>query len=331
MTFFQSAFRSPLHIAGLCTAAVVLLTSCANPAEPLPEEPVEAQEVVTIGGALSAPGLANGTDPGQVHGAEVELGKALAQTFSESSVGVDTRWRALPRDPDDAAGAHGEVQLVIGQLNTAVMSDALGWVGPYATVEPALLVRQAGTSEELLEPTPVELPTVVTLEDLQQAAVCVVADSLADGAELPAASVTVQLSVTECETGMRSGRFDAIAADDLQLAGLFLDPVVASDYDLVYWSALVENLPPGDEPVADANDPEEAQDAPEFVLDEQLLRPGQYWVGVAPEHCALLAEELTRLLSEGGVEQAFAEFDQLPYFALQLPSALDVTTQHCDI
>lgn len=331
MTFFQSAFRSPLRIAGLCAAAVVLLTSCGSPEEPLPEEPVEAQEVVTIGGALSSAGLISGTDPSQVHGAEVEVGETLAQLFSESSVGVDTRWRTLPKDPDYAAVANGEVQLVIGQLNTAMLSDAIGWVGPYATVEPALLVRQAVTTEEFIEPTPVGLPAVATLEDLQEAAVCVVAGSLADGAEVPAASVTVQLSVTECETGMRSGRFDAIAADDLQLAGLLLDPVVASNYDLVYWSALVDTLPPVDEPAADGTDADEVQDAPEFVLDEQLLHPGEYWVGVAAERCAPLAEELTRLLSEGTVEQAFAEFEQLPYFALQLPSASDVTTQHCDI
>src|SRR5699024_11240384 len=82
---------------------------------------------------------------------------------------------------------------------------------------------------------------VGSLDDLEDAAVCVVAGSLADGAQIPADEHTKQQTVSACETGMRSGRYDAIAADDVQLAGLLGSSSIPAAYEMLLWSDLASD------------------------------------------------------------------------------------------
>ena len=111
---------------------------------------------------------------------------------------------------------------------------------------------------------------------MAEAHVCVVENSVIDWL-IPVDDVTIQQTVTECEVGMRSGRYEAIAADDLQLAGVLMDRNLGSNYELLSWSDVADN---------------EAAN-----VAEELLESYQYWIGTDPSRCDALAEALRTVLN----------------------------------
>src|SRR5699024_7933029 len=131
--------------------------------------------------------------------------------------------------------------------------------GPYIRVEAGLLVR-SGTSPDYQSIEGfLAHGAVRSVDDLGDPAAWGVAGSLADGAQIPADEHTKQQTVSACETGMRSGRYDAIAADDVQLAGLLESSSTPEAYEMLLWSDLAAD---GDEDIP-----------------EQLQTSGGYWMG----------------------------------------------------
>lgn len=276
------------------------------------EEPADPQEVVTIGGSMPSPGLISDVDPTQVSGAEVDVATNVTERMTTTPPDAQLHW--VPTTADSVADdiTSGELDLALGQFSGDEVSDEIAWVGPYATVEAAVLVHQP-LPEDTEEPADVLVPdSLESLEDFADASVCVVTGSIAAGTELPVDDSTVEPTVSECEIGMRSGRYDAVAADDLQLAGLLTEPAMAGRYELLLWSDL-------------------ADDEEDIDVDEELLETAQYWIAVHSTYCADAAAALKAAVDEGSVEEAFASLEQVEGWEPQQPVAPgDITAEHCD-
>lgn len=293
----------------MLVSAALAFTSCGTTDDTSDGSGEENQQVTSVGVRLSAPGLVSGIDPAHVSGIEVDLAATLAQRLGVIDRPDDITW--VRADASSAAEEldDGEMELLIGQFDQSELSEDIAWVGPYATVEAGLLVRNESPEDTDETDDYIATETVASLADVHTSSVCVVAGSLADGAELPAAEVTTQQTVTECETGMRSGRYDAIAADDLQLAGVLADAPLPTSYDLLLWSELADD---------------------DTDLDEQLLASGEYWLGTTAEQCESASAALAELIEEGEVEELFGQRDETTSFQPQLIEADEVTTKYCD-
>jgi len=260
---------------------------------------------------LSSPGLIADVDPTQLSGAEVEIATNVTERMTTTPPDAQLHW--VPTTADSVADdiASGELDLALGQFSGEDVSDEIAWVGPYATVEAGVLVHQP-LPEEAEEPAEALVPdTLESLEDFADASVCVVAGSIAAGVELPVEESTVEPTVSECEIGMRSGRYDAVAADDLQLAGLLTEPAMAGRYDFLLWSDL-------------------ADDEEEPDVDEGLLESAQYWMAANATYCADAAAALEAAVEEGSIEEAFASLEQVEGWEPQPVALGDITAQQCD-
>src|SRR5699024_2080723 len=219
------------------------------------------------------------------------------------------RWVPISAANDPVAAIQdGDMEFMLGQLSDAQVTGELAWVGPYVTVTPALLIRQAPDDTDDAPSSITALESIASAQELVEAPVCVVANSVAADAELPLDDVTIQQTVTECEVGMRSGRYDAIAADDLQLAGVLMDPNLESSYELLSWSDVTDE---------------------EVEVADELLETHDYWIGTAPAQCDALAEALRTALTQGALEEAFAGWEESTGVQPDVSAASDVTTQHC--
>lgn len=287
----------------------MILTGCGGEEEPVAPEPADPEEVINIGVALSSPGLASGSSPEGASGAEISLAQALVEELDTVEPGTQVRWRALGSiEHSMVAVEEGELEFVIGQLTDQQLSDQLGWVGPYITATPAVLVRVPAS--DAAEPEVLPFKAITSIDELTEASVCVVADSVSASADLPVEHSTVQQTVTECEVGMRSGRFDAIAADDVQLAGVLLDPGLDSTYQVLSWSELADD----------------DQD-----LSEQLTESHRYWIATDPAQCEAVSEALQAVLEQGVLVEAFSAWQETTDFEPELFQAADVETRHCDV
>lgn len=289
-----------------------MMTGCASEDDiVVEEEPVDPQDVVTVGVAVSSPGLISGVTPAEVTGAEIDLVTALVEYMDSLPTGAEIFW--VPTTPASVAEDHEQYQIAIGQFTQAAFDSASAQVGPYVTAQPGLLVHQDPSDDatpalEPLAPNPIE-----KLDDLADASVCVVSGSLAAGADLPAEQIVLEPTVAECEVGMRSGRYDAISADDVQLAGLLVDPAHSERYELLSWEDIADDEPNAAE-----------------ALDERLTTAGSYWLGVDADLCGEAAKALETLVDDGVVEEAFSPLDNVEGFQLQTVDAAEVTTAHCE-
>ena len=303
--------RLKVSSASLATVALTAaLSGCDNSEQPVAEDVEAAGEVVSVGVMLSSPGLASGSDPAETSGAEIALAQAIVAEVDTIDSEDQLRWVPVSSADDPVAAIQdGDMEFMLGQFSDAHMTDALAWVGPYVSVTPALLIRQAPDETEEASTTLAPLGTIESSRALAEAPICVVANSTAADAELPLEDVTIQQTVTECEVGMRSGRYDAIAADDLQLAGVLMDQTLGSNYELLSWSDV-------------------ANDEDVEVADE-LLETHQYWIGTTPEQCDTLAEALRTALSQGSLDEAFTGWEESTGLQPEVAGPSDVTTQHC--
>ncbi len=307
----QPLVRIRVRVAVALTAALAL-TGCAGDDESLIDEtPQGPQEVVTIGVAMASPGLISGMTPQNLSGTEVELVTAVTDRMETLPPEAELEW--IPTRADTVADelANGDLDLAIGQFSEADVTAAAGRIGPYATVQAGLLVHQSPAEDdtelvEVLQPTRVD-----SLAELADASVCVVAGSAAENAD--AGAGVTEATVAECEVGMRSGRYDALAADDLQLAGLLMDPALAARYELMSWPDLIAE---GDE-----DDPD---------VDEALFDSDEYWIGVASHYCADAGEAFETAVTDGVIDDLFQAWDDIAGLQVQPVDAEDVTAQHCD-
>lgn len=301
-------FRVLPRIATALCAALVL-TGCGNTTEEQDSSTAERQELTNIGISLATPGLISGIDPAHVSGVEVDLAVDLSRQLDVITAAEEVTW--VPTDVSQAAKqlAAGELDFVIGQVTGVNLSDDIAWVGPYLKVRAGLLVRSNASPEDETDRDYIATKTIRSLDELDDAAVCVVAGSLADGAPLPGDNYTTQQTVTACETGMRSGRYDAIAADDLQLAGLLESQSTPGAYELVLWDELAAD---GDK-----------------ELSDQFQTTGAYWIGTTPEECQAIATALQQTLTDGVLEEHFRQWDEHLDYAPEYVATDEVTTQHC--
>lgn len=292
--------------------AALFLTGCSGEEDVAVEEPTDPQDLFNIGVAMASPGLMSGVDPSQVTGAEVDLARALTDRMDTTPPNAELRWVPTTAATVGEDVAKGEFDMALGQFTDPEASDDIAWVGPYATVEAGLLVHQA-PSEEMAEPADVLSPTAITtLEDVAEASVCVVAGSLPAETDLPVNSTVEEPTVTECEIGMRSGRYDAIAADDLQLAGLLTDQPMADRYELLLWSDIADD------------------ETSEVDVDEELFETSQYWIGVSPSYCADVAAALELVITEGVLEDLFTAWEDSSGYEPQPIAATELSTERCD-
>ncbi|MDN5731524.1 MAG: transporter substrate-binding domain-containing protein [Yaniella sp.] len=301
-------FQAPPIIATALSAAL-MLTGCNNAEDEPDDSAAENQQLTNIGISLAAPGLISGIDPANVSGVEVDLVVDLSKQMDVISDSEEVSW--VPAENSQVADQleTGELDLVIGQITAVNLEDDIAWVGPYISVEAGLLVRSGTSPENESSQDYIAHGAVGSLDDLEDAAVCVVAGSLADGAQIPADEHTKQQTVSACETGMRSGRYDAIAADDVQLAGLLESSSTPEAYEMLLWSDLAAD---GDEDIP-----------------EQLQTSGGYWMGTTPEQCEATAAALKQLISDGVVRELFSQWDETLDYVPGLIEADDVTTRHC--
>jgi len=305
--------RFSVRTATIVTVALVL-TGCGNDDELAIEEPSAPQEVVTIGGALSSPGLISGTNPTEVTGTEVDLVTALTQRMATLPEEAEPFW--IPTRPNTVAErlVEDEFDMSIGQFTDADFGDEAARIGPYATVEAGLLVHREANAEpdepvDAFAPSPLE-----SLDDVAQASVCVVAGSIPEVAGVPVEDATVEPTVTECEIGMRSGRYDAIAADDLQLAGVMMDPEFTDRYDLMLWADLVAD---------------QGEENSEIEVNEALLETSQYWIGASSTYCADAGEAFEELVEDGALEELFEPWEQVEGYQYEPVEADEVSVKHC--
>ncbi|GAA4474555.1 hypothetical protein GCM10023190_08660 [Enteractinococcus fodinae] len=312
------AIPHPYHLqtrgrATIALSAVLALTGCSGDDETiLDETPAEPQEVFNIGVAMSSPGLVSGVNPTEVSGAEVDLAAAVTERMQTLPPGADRTW--VPTGVDTVAEelAAGELDLAIGQFSEALVSDDVARVGPYLTVEAGVLIHQEAQEPDAA-PLEVLQPTIVdSFDELADASVCVVAGSLA--ATVEAEKAVTEPSVTECEVGMRSGRYDAILADDVQLAGLLTDPVYAARYELLSLAEL------GSEAAG-----EEAAEG----FGAALFESRQYWIGASADYCADAGQALEAVAADGVLEGLFGAWDQVEGFQVEPVDPAELTIENC--
>lgn len=294
--------------------ALLALTGCTGDDGTVVDETSAApQEIMNIGVAMPSPGLVSGISPTEVSGVEVDLATAVTQRMQTLPPGAEITW--VPTGAQTVAEelAAGELDLAIGQFSEHDFPANVARVGPYLTAQTGVLVHQKPPEEdaaslEVLQPTIVD-----SVEQLAEASSCVVAGSIAATAEVDGA--VVEPSVAECEVGMRSGRYEAVLADDVQLAGLLTDPVAAARYDLFLASELV----------AEADD-----DEVPAKLEAALLETRQYWLGASTDYCADAGEALEAAVAEGVIEDLFASWEQVEDFQVEPVDVEDLTVEHCE-
>lgn len=299
--------------ATVALAAVLALTGCSGDDETiLDETPAEPQDVFNIGVAMSSPGLVSGVNPTEVSGAEVDLAAAVTERMQTLPPGADLMW--VPTGVDTVAEelAAGELDLAIGQFNEALVSDDVARVGPYLTAEAGVLIHQEAQDQDAAPPEVLQPTIVDSFDELADASVCVVASSLAATAEIEKA--VTEPSVTECEVGMRSGRYDAILADDVQLAGLLTDPVSAARYELLSLSELV----------SEATDDEATEE-----FGAALSETRQYWIGASADYCADAGQALEAVVADGVLEGLFGAWDQVDGFQVEPVDPEELTIENC--
>ena len=286
------------------------MTGCdSTDEEPVPSTD-QAQQRTNIGISLGAPGLISGIDPAHVSGAEIDLAVALSQQLDIINSAEDVTWVPITGSQSATVSEADELDITVGQFTGASLDEDMAWVGPYLNVEAGLLVRSGSTAEDETSPDYLATKTIRSMDDLDDAAVCVVADSLADSAASPLEHHTTQQTVTACETGLRSGRYDAIAADDVQLAGLLESSATPEAYEIVGWSDMA------------ADSDEERSD--------QFQTSGQYWIGTTPQHCDAAAAALQQVLTDGVVEEHLSQWNDDLDYTPDYVEADEVTTQHCN-
>lgn len=300
-----------LPIIATALSAALMLIGCDTTEDEPDDSAAENQQLTNVGISLAAPGLISGIDPANVSGAEVDLVVDLSKQMEVISDSEEVSWVPAEDSQVTEQLETGELDLVIGQITAANLEDDIAWVGPYISVEAGLLVRSDTSPESESSQDYIAHGTVGSLDDLEDAAVCVVAGSLADGAQIPADEHTKQQTINACETGMRSGRYDAIAADDVQLAGFLGSSSNPEAYEMLLWSELAAD--------DDADIP------------EQLQTSGEYWMGTTPEQCEATATALKQLISDGVVRELFSQWDETLDYVPELIEADDVTTQHCSV
>lgn len=300
--------------ATIALMAVLALTGCTGDNDTVVDDtPAEPQEVINIGVAMPSPGLVSGINPTEVSGVEVDLATAVTERMQTLPPGADVTW--VPTGADTVAEdlAAGELDLAIGQFSKNDFSADVARMGPYIIAQAGLLVHQEPQEQETA-PLEVLQPTIVeSFEQLADASSCVVAGSIAATAELDDA--VVEPSVAECEIGMRSGRYDIVLADDVQLAGLLTDPVSAARYELL----LVSDV------ITEADDDEVATEVEATFSDTR-----QYWLGASPEYCADAGEALEAAVTDGVVEGLFDSWDQVEGFQVEPVDAEELNIENCD-
>ena len=298
-----------IPVSAVVLSTLLILSGCNTTEEPTVEPTVGEQKSLTIGVSLSSPGLISGTDPESLSGAEVDLAVALGEQLGEITEPNDVAW--VPTTPEQTTEQleNGELDLLIGQFPGPDLTEDIAWVGPYATVEPALLVRGESSDQEEATNEAMTPENITSFDDLEDAAVCVVARSASAGLDLPVGETQTQQTVAECETGIRSGRYDAIAADDLQLVGVLADPSYSGSYELLPWSELAED--------DDAD------------VSEALVEPTQYWIGTTPAQCEVVGEAFAELVANDVPEDIFGQWDEYTDYVPQLSAEDDLSTQYC--
>lgn len=299
----------PVPVAAAVLSALLVLSGCNNTEEPIAEPPADEQKSLTVGVSLSSPGLVSGTDPDGMAGAEVDIAVALGEQLGEISEASEVAWTPINAEDATEQLENGELDLLIGQFPGPDLTEEIAWIGPYATVEPALLVRGEIPGDEQETNGTIEPETITTFDDLEDAAVCVVARSASAGVDLPVGETQTQQTVAECETGIRSGRYDAIAADDLQLAGVLADPAYSDGYELLPWSGLAEE--------ADVDVP------------EALLEPTQYWIGTPSTQCDVVSEAFAELVVNDVPDEIFGQWAESTDYVPQLVDEDELSTQYC--
>lgn len=281
----------------------MLASGCGSSEELMPEAVADPQHDITVGAVMSAPGLISGIDPTQVTGLEVELMDAVVHRLASAPSAPDVAWSPVSAQTAVEALQTEAVDFVIGQLPGPELSDEVNWLGPYFDVEAALLTHRQPAEQPTSAQQDLNTPVVESLDDAAAATVCAVAGSLADVAELPVGERAVQQTVSECETGLRSGRYDAIAADNVQLAGLLTDPARAEYYTLVSWAQLVDDAAEATAEVAGDDEATDDDASEEPEIPAGLLETRQYWIGVSPAYCADAAQAIEELVTEGVLDE----------------------------
>ena len=178
--------------------------------------PVQAPEVnrLRIGISADSPGLGLIEDGDRPEGFDVEVARRIADRLEVSEREID--W--VPLLPHERAQAlrDGEVDLVAASFSmTENRQEQIDFAGPYLVADQDLLVRTEDSDE------------MDSLTDLRDRRVCVAEGSTAlDAVEESAPDSTQMIqqhSLAECVVYLESGFVDAVAGDDMVLAGLVKD------------------------------------------------------------------------------------------------------------
>ena len=299
----RHSFRE-LAATALILLAAGVMTGCQHPGQDTKDSDEDNQQVLRIGVNLPSPGLISGISSDDVSGIEVDLAVAVAQELDLISTDAEIAWVPMRSDAIADGLASGDLDFGIGQLQPAEPNDDVAWVGPYVDVTAALLVR-ADSQEAIGDDTITLADTVVTsLADLDESAVCIVEGSAAQGVKIPADEMITQRTVSECETGMRSGRYDAVAADDLQLAGVLVDKSRTESYQMLKWPELTDD-------------------------DDAQTATDQYWIGTTPQHCEAAALALQQLAEDGTLDELLNPWDKSLDYSPALVQAGDISAESC--
>ncbi len=299
----RHSFRALVAIALILLTAGVL-TSCQYPGQDPNESGENNQQILRIGVNLPSPGLISGISADEVSGLEVDVAVAVAKELDLVSTDGEIAWVPVKADAiaDDLKSA--DLDFAIGQLQPAEPNDDVVWVGPYVDVTAALLVREDSQDAVRDDSIPLADTVVTSLADLDDSAVCIVEGSTADGAKIPAEETITQRTASECETGMRSGRYDAVAADDLQLAGILADKARPESYQLLKWSELTDD-------------------------DDAQTLTDQYWIGTTPQHCEATVVALQQLADDGTLEELLNRWDESLDYVPNMVQAGDISAESC--
>ena len=299
----QQLFRKLTPTAVILLAAVVV-TGCQHSEQDTKGTDDSNQQVLRIGVSLPSPGLISGVSANDISGVEVDLAVAVAKEVDLVSTADEIAW--VPMRAEDLADglASDDLDFAIGQLQPAEPNDNVAWVGPYVDVTAALLVRTSSQDGIPNDSITLANTTVTSLADLDESAVCIVEGSTAAGAEIPADETITQRTASECETGMRSGRYDAVAADDLQLAGVLADKSDTESYQILKWPELADD------------------DVAQKLTD-------QYWIGTTPQHCEATAVALQQLADAGTLDELLNRWSESQDYSPTVVQAEEISAKSC--